>query len=88
MGDKQALLMFKELWMLVNNDKPCPNDYNKESKLKWQKCAQKAAGELFPSVELDQKISFSWYTQQPNLHIEHPTQHTHDQEAMSVIQCL
>ena len=55
MGDKQALLMFKELWMLVNNDKPCPNDYNKKSKLKWQKCAQKAAGELFPSVELDQK---------------------------------
>ena len=48
----QAWLMSKELWMLVDNAEPCPSDENKGEKLKWQKRAQKAAGELFLSVEL------------------------------------
>jgi hypothetical protein len=48
----QAWLMSKELWMLVDSAEPCPPDSDKESKLKWQKRAQKAAGELFLSVEL------------------------------------
>ena len=54
----QAWLMSKELWMLVNNDEPCPDDSSKDSKLAWQKRAQKAAGELFLSVEPDQKSHF------------------------------
>ena len=57
-GNMQAWLMSKELWMLVNNDEPCPDDSSKDSKLAWQKCAQKAAGELFLSVEPDQKSHF------------------------------
>ena len=54
----QAWLMSKELWMLVDNAEPCPSDTDKEGKLKWQKRAQKAAGELFLSVEQDQKSHF------------------------------
>lgn len=54
----QAWLMSKELWMLVDSTEPCPADTDKESKLKWQKRAQKAAGELFLSVEQDQKSHF------------------------------
>ena len=54
----QAWLMSKELWMLVDNAEPCPSDEDKEAKLKWQKRAQKAAGELFLSVEQDQKSHF------------------------------
>jgi transposase InsO family protein len=57
-GDMQAWLMSKELWMLVNNDEPSPDDTDRDSKLKWQKRAQKAAGELFLSVEQDQKSHF------------------------------
>ena len=49
----QAWLMSKELWMLVNGDEPCPDGTDKDLKLKWQKRAQKAAGELFLSVEQD-----------------------------------
>ena len=54
----QAWLMSKELWMLVDNAELCPSDEDKDSKLKWQKRAQKAAGELFLSVEQDQKSHF------------------------------
>ena len=54
----QAWLMSKELWMLINNDEPCPDNSSKDSKLAWQKRAQKAAGELFLSVEPDQKSHF------------------------------
>lgn len=54
----QAWLMSKELWMLVDGTEPCPPDSDKESKVKWQKRAQKAAGELFLSVEQDQKSHF------------------------------
>ena len=50
--------MSKELWMLVDGAEPCPADSDKEGKLKWQKRAQKAAGELFLSVEPDQKSHF------------------------------
>ena len=50
--------MSKELWMLIDSAEPCPPDSDKESKLKWQKRAQKAAGELFLSVEQDQKSHF------------------------------
>ena len=50
--------MSKELWMLVDSAEPCPPDSNKESKLKWQMRAQKAAGDLFLSVEQDQKSHF------------------------------
>ena len=50
--------MSKELWMLVSDDEPCPDDADKESQLKWKKRAQKAAGELFLSVEQDQKSHF------------------------------
>ena len=57
-GDMQAWLMSKELWMLVDGDEPCPDGSDKDSKLKWQKRAQKAAGELFLSVEQDQKSHF------------------------------
>ena len=57
-GDIQAWLMSKELWMLVSDDEPCPDDADKESQLKWKKRAQKAAGELFLSVEQDQKSHF------------------------------
>ena len=34
------------------------------------------------------KISFSWHTQRPNSHMEHPMRCTHVQEARSTIQCL
>ena len=54
----QAWLMSKELWMLINNNEPCPDDSSKDLKLAWQKHAQKAAGELFLSVEPDQKSLF------------------------------
>ena len=50
--------MSKELWMLVDNEEPCPPDTDKDSRLKWMKRAQKAAGELFLSVEPDQKSHF------------------------------
>ena len=36
-GDMQAWLMSKELWMLVDNVEQCPDDSDKEAKLKWQK---------------------------------------------------
>src|ERR1700735_4509994 len=45
-GDIQAWLMSKELWMLVDNQEPCPSSTEPEERLKWLKCAQKAAGEL------------------------------------------
>jgi gag-polypeptide of LTR copia-type len=57
-GDMQAWLMSKELWMLVDNAEPCPDDEEKEGKLKWQRRAQKAAGELYLSVDQDQKSHF------------------------------
>jgi hypothetical protein len=57
-GDMQAWLMSKELWMLVDNAEPCPTDASSESRLQWQKRAQKAAGELFLSVDQDQKSHF------------------------------
>jgi len=54
----QAWLMSKELWMLVDGDEPCPGDSETDLKLKWKRRAQKAAGELFLSVEQDQKSHF------------------------------
>ena len=57
-GDMQAWLMSKELWMLVAGDEPCPNESDGEGYLKWKKRAQKAAGELFLSVDQDQKSHF------------------------------
>ena len=57
-GDMQAWLMSKELWMLVDNEEPCPSSTDMESRVKWQKRAQKAAGELYLSVEQDQKSHF------------------------------
>ena len=57
-SNMQTWLMSKELWMLVDGEEPCPGDSDKELKLKWKKQAQKAAGELFLSVELDQKSHF------------------------------
>ena len=44
--------------MLVNNEEPSPTDTDLEARLKWQKQAQRAAGELFLSVEQDQKSLF------------------------------
>ena len=44
--------------MLVNNEEPSPADTDLEARLKWQKRAQRAAGELFLSVEQDQKSHF------------------------------
>ena len=44
--------------MLVNNEEPSPADSDPEARLKWQKRAQRAAGELFLSVEQDQKSHF------------------------------
>ena len=44
-GDMQAWLMSRELWMLVDNQETCPPDTDADGKLKWQKHAQKAAGE-------------------------------------------
>ena len=57
-GDMQAWLMSKELWMLVDGEEPCPPTTDAETRLKWQKRAQKAAGELYLSVEPDQKSHF------------------------------
>jgi transposase InsO family protein len=57
-GDMQAYLMSKELWMLVNGDEPCPPSTDRDSCLIWRKRAQKAAGELYLSVEHDQKSHF------------------------------
>jgi transposase InsO family protein len=57
-GDMQAWLMSKELWMLVDGEEPCPPSTDEESKLKWSRRAQKAAGELYLSVEQDQKSHF------------------------------
>ena len=54
----QAWLMAKELWMVVNNNKFSPLDTDPESKLKRQKHTHKAAGELFLSVDQDQKSHF------------------------------
>ena len=54
----QALLMSKELWMLIDSMEPCPATTDSESLLKWLKCAQKAAGELYFAVEQDQKSHF------------------------------
>ena len=54
----QAWLMSKELWMLVDNEEPCPPSTDADSRLKWLKRAQKAAGELYLSVEQDQKYHF------------------------------
>ena len=55
----QAWLMSKELWMIVDNQELSPSDTDTEAKLKWQKRAQKAAGELFLSVEQDQNVGLS-----------------------------
>ena len=44
--------------MLVDNEEPCPLSTDMESRVKWQKRAQKAAGELYLSVEQDQKSHF------------------------------
>ena len=44
--------------MLVNNEEPSSPSTDSESRLKWQNHAQKAAGELFLSVEQDQKSHF------------------------------
>ena len=52
----QALLMSKELWMLVDDEEPCPPSTEPESRVKWLKRAQKAAGELYLAVEQDQKL--------------------------------
>jgi hypothetical protein len=57
-GDMQAWLMSKELWMLVDSSEACPPTTEEEPRLKWLKRAQKAAGELFLSVEPDQKSHF------------------------------
>jgi hypothetical protein len=57
-GDMQAWLMSKELWMLVDNEEPCPPSTDTDSRLKWSKRAQKAAGELYLAVEQDQKSHF------------------------------
>ena len=44
--------------MLVDNQEPCPSSTEPEERLKWLRRAQKAAGELFLSVEQDQKSHF------------------------------
>ena len=67
-GDIQAWLMSKELWMLIAGDEPCPDDSDKDAKLKWKKRAQKAAGELFLSVDQDQKSHFHGILSDP-IHI-------------------
>ena len=41
--------------MLVDNEEPCPSSTDMESRVKWQKRAQRAAGELYISVEQDQR---------------------------------
>ena len=61
----QAWLMSKELWMIVNNEETCPDTSDQDSKLKWKKRAQKAAGELFLSVEPDQKSHFHGILSEP-----------------------
>ena len=50
--------MCKELWMLVDDEEPCPPSTEPESRVKWLKRAQKAAGELYLAVEQDQKSHF------------------------------
>ena len=54
----QALLMSKGLWMLIDGEEPYPSTTDSESCLKWLKCTQKAAGELYLAVEQDQKSHF------------------------------
>ena len=54
----QAWLMLKKLWMLVDGEEPCPPSTDEKSRLKWLRRAQKAAGELYLSVEQDQKSHF------------------------------
>ena len=54
----QAWLMSKELWMLVDSEEPCPPSTDADSRLKWLKRAQKAAGEIYLAVEQDQKSHF------------------------------
>ena len=44
--------------MLVDNEEPCLPSTEPESKVKWLKHAQKAAGELYLAVEQDQKSHF------------------------------
>ena len=61
----QALLMSKELWMLVEGEESCPATTDADSRLKWFKRAQKAAGELFLSVEQDQKSHFNGILSDP-----------------------
>ena len=54
----QAWLMSKELWMLVDNEEPCLPSTDTDSRVKWSKHAQKAAGEIYLAVEQDQKSHF------------------------------
>ena len=49
----QAWLMLKELWMLVDNEEPCPPTTDLEARLTWQKRAQKAAGEFNYTSQLN-----------------------------------
>ena len=76
--------MSKELWMLVSDNEPCPDDADKELQLKWKKRAQKAAGELFLSVEQDQKSHFHGILSDP-IRLDDSTRCTHVQEARSTI---
>ena len=75
--------MSKELWMLVAGDKPCPDNSDKDAKLKWKKRAQKAAGELFLSVDQDQKSHFHGILSDPISHLDDSTQCPHVQETRS-----
>jgi len=51
-GDMQAWLMSKELRMLVDNEEPCPPATDTDSRVKWSKRAQKAAGEIYLAFEI------------------------------------
>ena len=68
-GDMQAWLMSKELWMLIDGQEPCPSSTDAELTLKWQKCTQKTAGELYLSVEQDQKSHFHGMPLSDPIHI-------------------
>ena len=86
-GDMQAWLMSKELWMLEDNEEPCPSSTDMESRVKWQKWAQKAAaGELYLSVEQDQKSHFHGMLSDPiSIWSTLCDVHTYVQEARSMI---
>ena len=94
-GDIQAWLMSKELWMLVAGDEPCPDDSDKESKLKWKKRAQKAAGELFLSVDQDQKSHFHGILSDPiriwttlrDVHMSKMLRGAYEKVCRTILQC-